>query len=448
MSSASTPSASFAVTLAVAVFGVTRIDQYLPFAFGGAVVGSAVVYLAASGGRGGPTPLRLTLVGVAFTAVLLGISQTLALIDTETFDRMRFWGAGTITDRPTGTAADVAPFVLAGLLAAAFCARPLNAIALGDDAGRAVGLRVGATRCGVVVAVALLCGSATAAAGPLMFVGLMVPHAVRWLTGPDWRWILAYSAVLAPAIVLLADVLGRIDRDPVRTSGRRHDAAHRRARTDPAGARKPGEGAVSGAFVLRAGSLSLRATRRGVLVCGLLSAGLLALALWAFTLGSYSLSLGDLASVMSGTAGNSVRTVVLEWRAPRIVAAVLFGAALAMGGAVFQSLTRNPLGSPDVIGFTTGSYTGVVLTLLAGASSYSALAAGALAAWARHRPRRVSAGVPAGCAGLPAHHRGDRGRRAAVLGQHVVLGEGRRGHRAEGRGVGQPARSAPSAGPP
>lgn len=194
---------------------------------------------------------------------------------------------------------------------------------------------------------------------------------------------------------------------------------------------------MSGAFVLRAGTLSLRATRRGVVVCGLLSAALLALALWAFTLGNYALSLGDLASVLSGTAGNSVRTVVLEWRAPRIVAAVLFGAALAMGGAVFQSLTRNPLGSPDVIGFTTGSYTGVVVTLLAGASSYAALAAGALMRRARHRPRRVSAGVPAGRARLPAHHRGDRGRCAAVLGQHLVLGEGRRGHRAEGRGVGR-----------
>ncbi|WP_405927801.1 iron chelate uptake ABC transporter family permease subunit [Streptomyces griseus] len=135
---------------------------------------------------------------------------------------------------------------------------------------------------------------------------------------------------------------------------------------------------MSGAFVLRAGSLSLRATRRSVLVCGLLSVALVALAVWAFTLGSYPLSLGDLSAVLSGTARNSVRTVVLEWRAPRIVAAVLFGAALAMGGAIFQSLTRNPLGSPDVIGFTTGSYTGVVLTLLAGASSYSALAVGAL----------------------------------------------------------------------
>ncbi|PCG81955.1 iron ABC transporter permease [Streptomyces sp. WZ.A104] len=136
---------------------------------------------------------------------------------------------------------------------------------------------------------------------------------------------------------------------------------------------------MNGVFVLRAGPLSLRATRRAVVVCGLLGITLVALALWAFTLGSYPLSLGDLTAVMSGTARNSVRTVVLEWRAPRIVAAVLFGAALAVGGAIFQSLTRNPLGSPDVIGFTTGSYTGVVVMLLVGASSYPALAAGALA---------------------------------------------------------------------
>ncbi|MFF5830858.1 FecCD family ABC transporter permease [Streptomyces bacillaris] len=136
---------------------------------------------------------------------------------------------------------------------------------------------------------------------------------------------------------------------------------------------------MNGVYVLRAGTLSLKVTRRAVAVCGVLALALVALALWAFTLGSYPLTLTDLAAVASGTAGTGVRTVVLEWRAPRIVAAVLFGAALAVGGAVFQSLTRNPLGSPDVIGFTTGSYTGVVLTLLAGASSYAALAAGALA---------------------------------------------------------------------
>ncbi|MEV5617409.1 FecCD family ABC transporter permease [Streptomyces bacillaris] len=136
---------------------------------------------------------------------------------------------------------------------------------------------------------------------------------------------------------------------------------------------------MNGVYVLRAGTLSLKVTRRAVAVCGVLALALVALVLWAFTLGSYPLTLTDLAAVASGTADTGVRTVVLEWRAPRIVAAVLFGAALAVGGAVFQALTRNPLGSPDVIGFTTGSYTGVVLTLLTGASSYAALAAGALA---------------------------------------------------------------------
>lgn len=202
--------AGFAVTLGVAALGVTRIEQYLPFAFAGAIAASALVYLVAGGGRGAPSPVRLTLVGVALAAVLTGISQTLALIDTETFDRMRFWGAGSITDRPDGTIAAIAPFIVVGLVLAALCARPLNAMALGEEAARSVGLRVGATRLGVALAIALLCGAATAAAGPLMFVGLMVPHAVRWLTGPDWRWIVAYSAVLGPVIMLLADVLGRV----------------------------------------------------------------------------------------------------------------------------------------------------------------------------------------------------------------------------------------------
>lgn len=202
--------AGFAVTLAVAFLGITRIDQYLPFAFVGAIVASALVYLAAGAGRGSGSPVRLTLVGVAFAAVLTGFSHTLALIDTETFDRMRFWGAGTLADRPAGTIDAILVPLALGLLIAAFCVRPLNALALGEDTARAVGVRLGATRVGVVLAVALLCGAATAAAGPLVFVGLVIPHAVRWITGPDWIWITLYSAVLAPALVLSADILGRI----------------------------------------------------------------------------------------------------------------------------------------------------------------------------------------------------------------------------------------------
>jgi len=202
--------AGFAVTLAVAFLGITRIDQYLPFAFVGAIAASALVYLAAGAGRGAGSPVRLTLVGVAFAAVLTGLSHTLALIDTETFDRMRFWGAGTLADRPSGTIDAVLLPITIGLVIAAFCLRPLNALALGEDTARAVGVRLGAARVGIILAVALLCGAATAAVGPLVFVGLVVPHAVRWITGPDWIWITLYSAVLAPALVLGADLLGRI----------------------------------------------------------------------------------------------------------------------------------------------------------------------------------------------------------------------------------------------
>ncbi|MGX1701670.1 iron chelate uptake ABC transporter family permease subunit [Microbacterium sp. NPDC055357] len=202
--------AGFAIVLGVALFGVTRIDQYLPFAFIGAIAATALVYLIASGGRGAPTPVRLTLVGIAFGAVLMGVTQTLTLIDPETFDRMRFWGAGTIADRPEGTIATIVPFIVGGLIVAAIAARPLNALALGDELARSVGVKIGLTRLLVVVAVTLLCGAATAAAGPISFVGLMIPHAVRWVTGPDWRWILAFSVVLAPALVLVSDIIGRL----------------------------------------------------------------------------------------------------------------------------------------------------------------------------------------------------------------------------------------------
>nr|WP_255672196.1 iron chelate uptake ABC transporter family permease subunit [Glycomyces amatae] len=202
--------AGFAIVLGVALFGVTRIQQYLWLGFAGAVTAAVVVYVIAARGPGGVNPLRLTLVGVALSAVLSGASSTLALIDPRTFDRMRFWGAGSIADRPDGTIAAILPFILIGLALGLACARPLNALALGDDMARAQGARIVLTRTAGVVAVTLLCGAATAAAGPIGFIGLMIPHAVRWLTGPDQRWILPFSLVLAPVLLLVADVLGRL----------------------------------------------------------------------------------------------------------------------------------------------------------------------------------------------------------------------------------------------
>ena len=202
--------AGFGVVLGVALLGITAIGQYLWCAFLGAIVATAVVYLIGGRGPEGTSPARLTLAGLALGAVLQGVSSGITLLDRDLFDTMRYWEAGNIANRPTDTLVTVAPCVLAGVMLALALAGPLNAVALGEDLARSLGTNLTLVRVGVVVAVTLLCGAATAAAGPIGFVGLMVPHAVRWLVGPDQRWILPFTLVLAPVLLLVADILGRV----------------------------------------------------------------------------------------------------------------------------------------------------------------------------------------------------------------------------------------------
>jgi iron complex transport system permease protein len=205
------------VVLGVALVGVADVGAFVLFAFGGAVVATVAVYLVGSAGRGGATPVRLTLAGIALGAFLGGLTLAITLLDPASFDRLRAWGgtsgawgSGSIAGATPATVGDVAPFVLAGLVLAVLVARPLDAVALGDDLARSLGAHVGRTRVLVGVAVTLLCGAATAAAGPVAFVGLMVPHVARWAVGPLQRWIVPYSAVLGAVLVLVADVVGRV----------------------------------------------------------------------------------------------------------------------------------------------------------------------------------------------------------------------------------------------
>ncbi|MCU1517788.1 MAG: Fe(3+)-siderophore transporter permease [Pseudarthrobacter sp.] len=206
--------AGFAVVLGVAAFGVVSIQQYIWFAFAGAVVTTVAVYVIGSSGRGDASPLRLTLGGVALGAVLGGISSGITLLRPQVFESMRYWGAGTLSNRSWEMVATVAPFLAAGTLLALAMARPLNSIALGEDLARTLGTNIARTRIIVVAAVTLLCGAATAAAGPIGFVGLMVPHVARWIVGPDQRWIIAYTLVLAPVLLIASDIVGRLILSP------------------------------------------------------------------------------------------------------------------------------------------------------------------------------------------------------------------------------------------
>jgi iron complex transport system permease protein len=198
------------VVAAIAFLGLRSVWSYIWFAFLGAFVAMVLVYLIGMTGRALTTPVRMLLAGVAVGAVLEGISYTIRLRNPRAFDAMRFWDAGALDGRPLLVSAVVAPFVLIGLGLCLYVSRGLNAIALGDDLAVAMGGNVVRTRAIGLIAVTLLAGAATAGAGPIGFVGLMVPHAVRWFTGPDWRWICAYCVFLAPALLLAADVVGRV----------------------------------------------------------------------------------------------------------------------------------------------------------------------------------------------------------------------------------------------
>jgi len=202
--------AGFAVTLAIAFLGITNPAGYVWFAMIGAFAVTVLVYLLGTTGRSGATPEKLTLAGVAISAVLGGIGTSLTLKNREVFEGIRFWGVGSIGGRSVDVLITIGPFVAIGLVLALAVARSLNIIALGDELGRSLGARVGITRIMTIVSVTLLAGGATAIAGPIAFIGLMVPHAVRWFTGPDQRWIIPYSMVVAAILLLISDVLGRI----------------------------------------------------------------------------------------------------------------------------------------------------------------------------------------------------------------------------------------------
>lgn len=202
--------AALAVALGVALLGLRDASQFVWLAFLGALVVTVAVYLVGSSGRGSADPLRLTLAGVALGAVLSGITTGIALSDPDAFDSMRSWNAGSLLGRGFDVILPIVPFVVLGLVLALVLAPGLNAVGLGEDVARAQGANILGIRIGVIVAVTLLAGAATALAGPIAFVGLMVPHVIRWTFGVDQRVILPLSAVLAPVVLLLADVLGRV----------------------------------------------------------------------------------------------------------------------------------------------------------------------------------------------------------------------------------------------
>lgn len=206
--------AALAVVLGIAFFGITQLSGYVWLAFGGAGAAMFVVYSVASLGREGATPVKLALAGAAVTAVLYSIINAILLTSTRTLDEIRFWQVGSLAGRSIDIVLQVAPFLVVGALLAFACARLLDGLAMGDEVARALGQRIAMTRALSGLAAVVLAGGSTAAAGPIAFVGLTVPHMTRAITGPSYRWILPYAMLMAPILLLGADVVGRVVSPP------------------------------------------------------------------------------------------------------------------------------------------------------------------------------------------------------------------------------------------
>ncbi|MFD4632837.1 FecCD family ABC transporter permease [Streptomyces sp. NPDC058284] len=202
--------ASFAVVSVIAVFGLSDPFQYVWFAFLGAAVAGVVVFGLASIGRGAGNPLTLALAGQGITVFLAAMTTAVSLSDQKSLNALRFWNAGSVAGVGFGVIWPVTLFIGAGLLLALTRLPALNLLNLGEDVARGLGVNIALNRTIGILAITLLAGAATAACGPIAFLGLMVAHVARYQTGPDYRWLVPYAGLLGGVVLLVADIVGRL----------------------------------------------------------------------------------------------------------------------------------------------------------------------------------------------------------------------------------------------
>lgn len=206
--------AAFLAALSMYLFAFTTPEQYIWFAFAGALIAGIVVFSASAVGGGKASPLSLVLAGAAVTAFLQAMTNAIVLLDPAALDTYRFWVVGTVAGRDVTVFWQVLPFLALGVLLAVIASPGLNLLSLGDDVARGLGVNIGRSRALGLAAIVLLSGAATAAVGPIAFLGLVVPHVARFITGPDFRWLVPYSGLIGAILLMLADILGRVVAEP------------------------------------------------------------------------------------------------------------------------------------------------------------------------------------------------------------------------------------------
>ncbi|MEV5241048.1 Fe(3+)-hydroxamate ABC transporter permease FhuB [Streptomyces cinnamoneus] len=425
--------ASLGVVTGIAFLGVSSGFGHLLWAFGGAVVASALVLLIA-GRRGGGSPMRLVLAGSALGATFGGITSVIVVNSAETYDRFRSWVLGSLAgvegyDKLTG----VLPVLAAGFVVALLVARPLSALALGDDLARGLGHRPATIRTVVAVAVTLLTASSVALVGPVSFLGLLAGFLARAVTGPRLTAQIALAGLIGAGVLTGADVLARVVSRPFeapvsviialigapvligivrsrrlgamgmtdpateesrgagRGFGGRLPGARRGRAAGNAQADATGPTAVTGpagrperreSLVLRHSTLSVLLPRRATLAALALAALLVTAVVLSAYAGQSDMSLNRTFHAVLGSGDRFDVLLVQKFRLGRIVAGLTAGAALGLAGCLTQTLARNRLATPELLGVNDGATAAVLIstTLTGTFGAWWAGPVGALAA--------------------------------------------------------------------
>jgi iron complex transport system permease protein len=202
--------ATLAVVGGVFLFQINSLPVYAVFAFMGGTLTALIVYALGSMGRGGPTPFKLTIAGAALSSLLASLTTTILMFNQRSLEEVRFWMAGSVAGREMHLVLEALPFIAVALIIAMLMGRQITTLSMGEDVARGLGQSVGWIKILSAAIVVVLAGTAVALAGPIGFIGLVIPHVVRMFAGVDYRWILPYSAVLGAAMLVLADLIGRM----------------------------------------------------------------------------------------------------------------------------------------------------------------------------------------------------------------------------------------------
>lgn len=206
--------ASVAVVISTFIFNSNPLSFYVWFAFIGAGVTAVSVYVLGSLGNGGLTPINLTIAGAALTAFLGSITSGILIISQQTLDQIRFWLAGSLAGRDIELFWQVLPYFAIGLFLAMILGRQITMLSLGEDVAKGLGQKTLFVKLTAAVSVVLLAGASVSIAGPIGFMGLIVPHITRALIGVDYRWLLPYAAIFGSILLLLADLGSRLIFNP------------------------------------------------------------------------------------------------------------------------------------------------------------------------------------------------------------------------------------------